>query len=188
MNAIAGSQPVAPGPNGHKANSSDSPAALPIPNGWFAVAWSKDLVPGDVQRARYFEEELVLLSAPQVKSLRVAIAGGDTRIVVLRAGCSYRQRLESLLAKRGIQAPRLLEFGTIEAMIKCVAAGLGITLLPRGVVDRMRDKTEVGIHTLPKADAVVQTVFVRRSDAFSSSALEAFVDCACAKPAQARAS
>ncbi len=33
---------------------------LPIPNGWFAVAWSKDLVPGDVQRIRYFDEELVL--------------------------------------------------------------------------------------------------------------------------------
>ena len=33
---------------------------LPIPNGWFAVAWSKDVVPGDVRRIRYFDEELVL--------------------------------------------------------------------------------------------------------------------------------
>jgi phenylpropionate dioxygenase-like ring-hydroxylating dioxygenase large terminal subunit len=33
---------------------------LPIPDGWFAVAWSKDLVPGDVQRLKYFDEELVL--------------------------------------------------------------------------------------------------------------------------------
>ncbi len=31
-----------------------------IPNGWFAVAWSKDLVPGDVKRVRYFEQELAL--------------------------------------------------------------------------------------------------------------------------------
>jgi len=34
--------------------------ALPIPNGWFAVAWSRDVVPGDVRRLRYFDEELVL--------------------------------------------------------------------------------------------------------------------------------
>jgi len=34
--------------------------ALPIPDGWFAVAWSKDLVPGDVRRARYFDQELVV--------------------------------------------------------------------------------------------------------------------------------
>jgi phenylpropionate dioxygenase-like ring-hydroxylating dioxygenase large terminal subunit len=33
---------------------------LPIPNGWFAVAWSAGLAPGDVQRIRCFEEELVL--------------------------------------------------------------------------------------------------------------------------------
>jgi phenylpropionate dioxygenase-like ring-hydroxylating dioxygenase large terminal subunit len=33
---------------------------LPIPNGWFAVAWSRDLVPGDVRRLRAFDEELVL--------------------------------------------------------------------------------------------------------------------------------
>ena len=130
----------------------------------------------------------MLLSAPQVKSLRAAVDAGDTRIVVLRAGCSYRQRLESLLAKRGVQAPRLLEFGTIEAIFKCVAAGLGITLLPRSVVDRMRDKSDVGIHTLPKSEALVQTLFIRRHDAFSSSALAAFLDCARAKPAQARAS
>jgi phenylpropionate dioxygenase-like ring-hydroxylating dioxygenase large terminal subunit len=31
-----------------------------IPNGWFAVAWSKDLVDGDVKRLQYFDEELVL--------------------------------------------------------------------------------------------------------------------------------
>jgi phenylpropionate dioxygenase-like ring-hydroxylating dioxygenase large terminal subunit len=32
----------------------------PIPNGWFAVAFSRDLVPGEVKRIRYFDEELVL--------------------------------------------------------------------------------------------------------------------------------
>jgi nitrite reductase/ring-hydroxylating ferredoxin subunit len=35
-------------------------AELPIPNGWFAVAWSKDVVPGEVKRIRYFGQELVL--------------------------------------------------------------------------------------------------------------------------------
>ena len=31
-----------------------------IPNGWYAVAWSKDLTEGEVKRIRYFEEELTL--------------------------------------------------------------------------------------------------------------------------------
>jgi DNA-binding transcriptional LysR family regulator len=133
-----------------------------------------------------FEEELVLLAAPRIKSLRTALSAGDTRIVVLRAGCSYRQRLESFLAKRGVQAPRLLEFGTLEAIFKCVAAGLGITLLPRSVVDRMWDKDDVSVHPLPRSESQVQTLFVRRRDSFASSALVAFLDCARPKPARAR--
>mgnify|MGYP003342800620 CR=1 FL=1 len=30
---------------------------LSSPNGWFGVAWSRDLVPGEVKRIRYFDEE-----------------------------------------------------------------------------------------------------------------------------------
>lgn len=33
---------------------------LPIPNGWFAVEWSKELIAGQVKSIRYFDEELVL--------------------------------------------------------------------------------------------------------------------------------
>jgi phenylpropionate dioxygenase-like ring-hydroxylating dioxygenase large terminal subunit len=33
---------------------------LPIPNGWFAVAWSKDLIVGGVQAIHYLNEDLVL--------------------------------------------------------------------------------------------------------------------------------
>src|ERR1700722_5111191 len=63
-----------------------------------------------------FEEELSVLAAPGLASIEQAIQGGIARIVVLRAGCSYRQRLEMLLARRGIAVPRLMEFGTLEAI------------------------------------------------------------------------
>jgi DNA-binding transcriptional LysR family regulator len=125
-----------------------------------------------------FEEELVLLAAPHITSLRAATGAGDIRMVVLRAGCSFRQRLQNVLAKRGIQAPRLLEFGTIEAILTSVAAGLGITLLPRSIVERLGHKDRISIHALPRSEARVQTLFVRRRDAFASSALMAFLRCA----------
>ena len=38
----------------------DDRASLPIPNGWFAVAKSEDLAPGDLERVRYFGRELVV--------------------------------------------------------------------------------------------------------------------------------
>jgi DNA-binding transcriptional LysR family regulator len=125
-----------------------------------------------------FREELVMLAAPGVASLDDVLKGGEVRIVVLRAGCSYRQMLEALLARRGITVSRRLEFGTLETIFGCVAAGLGITLLPRALIGSVWGAGRVSLHPLPPADANVDTVFVRRRDAFSSCALKAFLVCA----------
>ena len=54
-----------------------------------------------------FVEDLVMLTAPDVRSLEDLCARGEVRVVVLRVGCSYRLRLERILARRGISAPRV---------------------------------------------------------------------------------
>jgi DNA-binding transcriptional LysR family regulator len=122
-----------------------------------------------------FREELVMLATPDVSSLDEALGHGDVRIVVLRAGCSYRQMLEALLARRGITVRRQLEFGTLEAIFGCVAAGLGITLLPRALIGPVWAAGRVSLHSLPSVDAKVDTVFIRRREGFASSALDAFL-------------
>jgi DNA-binding transcriptional LysR family regulator len=129
----------------------------------------------DLHATPIFTEELSLFTAPSVGSLDELAARDEVRIVVLRAGCSYRQRLEDLLARRGIAAPRVLEFGTIEALFGCVAANLGVTLLPRGLVGPVWQEGRVAVHALPRADALVETVFIRREDSHQSSALAAFL-------------
>jgi DNA-binding transcriptional LysR family regulator len=123
-----------------------------------------------------FEEELSVLAAPGIASLEQATQGGIARIIVLRAGCSYRQRLEMLLARRGIAVPRLMEFGTLEAIFGCVAAGLGITLLPRALIGPVWRDGRVSLHRLPPEEAMVTTVFIHRREAHLSSALRAFLD------------
>jgi DNA-binding transcriptional LysR family regulator len=122
-------------------------------------------------------EELVLLSAPGTRPLARLLAGeGDIRIIVLRAGCSYRQRLEDVLARRGIPAPRLLEFGTLEAIFASVAAGLGITLLPRALVGPVVKPGRLAVEALPRGEGRVETVFARRRDCYASGALRAFLE------------
>jgi DNA-binding transcriptional LysR family regulator len=132
-----------------------------------------------------FQEELVALTAPNVTDFDALIRNGDFRIVVLRAGCSYRQRLEALLARRGSVGARILEFGTLEAILACTGAGIGITLLPRGLVETARRAGQVGVHALPPQDAIVDTILVRRHDTYRSSALAAFL--AIVRPARATA-
>jgi DNA-binding transcriptional LysR family regulator len=123
-----------------------------------------------------FHEELVVATAAAVRTLDELLRKEELKIVVLRAGCSYRQRLEEILARRGIIGLRQLEFGTIEAIVGCVAGGLGVTLLPRGVVEPARKDGRIAVHELPANEAHVETLFIRRRDALVSSALAAFLD------------
>jgi len=121
-----------------------------------------------------FEEELALLSAPSNRTVKDLLQQPDLRLIILRAGCSYRQRLEELLARRGIVGLRRLEFGTLEAILGAVAAGLGVTLMPRALVGPTWRGGQLAVHRLPKSEARVQTLFVRRRDMLCSSALVAF--------------
>jgi len=130
----------------------------------------------ELDETTVFREELVLATAPGLPNLDGLAARGDLKIIVLRAGCSYRQRLEAILAGRGVVGLRLIELGTVDGIVGCVAAGLGVTLLPRGIVATPAREGRVAIHELARADGLVETVFVRRKDAFVSRALTAFLD------------
>ncbi len=129
-----------------------------------------------LEQESVFREELVVATAPSVRSLDALSDKGEIKIVVLRAGCSYRQRLEEILARRGAVGLRQLEFGTIETIVSCVAAGLGITLLPRGVLESAAYRDRVALHKLPAAEARADTLFIRLRDGHVSSALASFLD------------
>ncbi|VVO53880.1 HTH-type transcriptional regulator GltR [Pseudomonas fluorescens] len=123
-----------------------------------------------------FREELVLVTSCAIDTLDALATVDNLKTVVFRIGCSYRQRLDSLLANLGILAPEPLEFGSIEAIIACVSAGVGVTLLPKGVVASALREGLVNAHELAPEIADVETVFVRRLDGYFSSALSTFLD------------
>jgi DNA-binding transcriptional LysR family regulator len=139
----------------------------------------------ELEETLAFHEDLAVLTSPSVGNLDALLTTRSLRIVVLRAGCSYRQRLEEILARRGVGDVRMLEFGTVEAILGCVTAGLGVTLLPRSLVRVAEREGRIAIHDLPRAEARVDTLFIRRRDGFVSSALTAFLDHACPAPALA---
>jgi LysR family transcriptional regulator, cell division regulator len=132
-----------------------------------------------------FRERLVLVTPPAIGSPKALARQAAPRLVVLRAGCSYRQRLQDILARQGILGPRVQEFGTLEMLIAGVAGGLGCTLLPEPLVAEAARQGRVRLHALPSRDALVDTLFIRRRDGLRSSALTAFL--AMARPAIAAA-
>jgi len=140
----------------------------------------------DLAERRVFAEELVLVTPPRAAAPLPA-GGRHVQLLVLRRGCSYRQRLEDWLARRGVVAVRTLEFGSLDAIMGCVTAGIGVTLLPRALVHQAAAAGRVALHALEGGAGRVDTVFIRRHDAFCSSALAAFQDMLRANPPMAEA-
>jgi LysR family transcriptional regulator, cell division regulator len=127
------------------------------------------------------EEELVLVTAPRIGTLdrlSEAIGGERAKVIVFRTGCSYRARLESLLAAHGLVDVRRLEFGTLDGIIGCVGAGIGVTMLPRAVVAKAAAEGRVALHSLAAAEARVATILIQRHDSFVSTALKHFIEIA----------
>jgi LysR family transcriptional regulator, cell division regulator len=130
----------------------------------------------DLAEEAMFPEELVLIGARSRSPLQVLEGNRTVELMVLRRGCSYRSLLENFLIDHGIQNYRIMELGTIEAILGLVAAGMGISLLPKVVVSTALNRNRISLETLPTARSIVETVFVRRRDGLYSNSAKCLVE------------
>jgi DNA-binding transcriptional LysR family regulator len=83
-------------------------------------------------------ESLAVVAAPDhplASAARVEPADVQTETLLLtRPGCGYRALFAGTLATSGVQPAGTLDFGSIEGIKQCVAAGIGIAALPRTAV------------------------------------------------------
>jgi len=99
-------------------------------------------------------------------------------LLVFRSGCSYRARLEQWVRKRGWLPVKILEFGTLEAILGCVEAGMGISLVPLSVINHYHGRgrhQNLWVKPLKSDEGCVETLFVRRRDAVVTPALRHFL-------------
>lgn len=131
-----------------------------------------------IDQEAIFKEELVLVTSRAMRAPEELMEAPELRTIVFQSGCSYRQRLERVLADMGVITAKPLEFGCLDTILSCVSAGIGVTLLPKGVVARAWQEGRIAVHELPPEHSQVETLFVRRSDAYLSSAMSTFLEVA----------
>lgn len=129
----------------------------------------------DLDQEIMFKEEMVLITPPAIRSPDELAGMPELRTIVFQTGCSYRQRLETYLTGLGIATAKPLEFGSLEAIISGVSGGVGVTLLPKGLVAEASKTGDISIHELPSDQRMVDTLFIRRRDGYQSSAMRAFL-------------
>lgn len=128
---------------------------------------------------RLRDEEMLVVAPPGHRlaafpAVRAVDLAGE-QVLFTELGCSYRNQFEHALIQAGVYPSTALEFGSIESIKQCVAAGMGISLLPAVTV--AREVEEKRLVPLKWADQPIEVVtqMVWHKDKWHSPALEAFL-------------
>ena len=122
------------------------------------------------EKIAVFEEEPVIVSAAGTP----AIGKGKSKeeyfpktIIAFEHGCPHRKRLEDWYALHDQMPERTIELGSYHAMLGCVAAGMGIALLPRSVLTTFPESKRLRVHRLPPGENRAETYLIWRKGAGS---------------------
>lgn len=110
----------------------------------------------DLIAEEVFVEDLVLVHDGRGR--------GSDALLAFRAGCAYRRRAEQWLAEIGRPAGRIMELGTLDGILGCIAAGMGRAVLPRAVAERAAAQG-LAFDPIDHPLARVPVSLVRRRDA-----------------------
>lgn len=120
-----------------------------------------------------FQEELVLISDMRTSTLEEL---NGQPILCFGEGCGYRARLKAWYKDQNITPQKIMEFGTLETILRSVEMGLGITFVPKSTVIHMEQSGLIQCHALPDQYSKIKTVFIRRADTYLTSTIEKFIE------------
>ena len=88
------------------------------------------------------KQELVLL-APRAARDPYLPPPRDLPLIVQRPKCSYSERYLSYVEANNLPIPKVVEAGSIEALLELVEQGLGIAIAPRSLASRRRRQIRI---------------------------------------------
>lgn len=140
----------------------------------FARPPAPDTLPDTFRDGAVFREDLVLLTPrghPPVHTPRDVIL---PTLIAFERGCTYRKYVEQWYAAHGMKPARVLELGSYHAIVACVAAGAGIAVAPRSVLNLQPETDHITAHAIPEFEGIDTLLAWRQG--YASAALAALRD------------
>ncbi len=119
------------------------------------------------EKVPLYDEEMVIVAAaghPPIKSPKDA---SPNTVLAFETGCPYRLRLENWFAHAGEMPERIVEISSYHAMLGCVVAGMGISLVARMVLSTFPEAQLLSLHRLPPGLDRAMTVLMWRKGTLS---------------------
>jgi len=136
------------------------------------------LVGGRVHRPEILQE--VAFTETIVLVTDAACAGpaeiAERSLLAFKQGCSYRALAEHWLRISGLAPVEIAELGTLDGILACVAAGVGVTLMPESVVAKSSHAAFLRTFPVGGPDMTVDTMIIRHRDAVANAALDNFLE------------
>lgn len=139
-------------------------------NGQLMAAFSdgKPAVPA-LTGMKAFTEDLVILTPQTVTDINDDFKASHPTAFMFGTICSYRQRFEDWLEFQGIVPGRIVEISSYYSMLACVAAGGGICMMPKALLETLPGASRVNAHEIPVEFGAAETWLMWRRDCRSSN-------------------
>lgn len=133
---------------------------------------SGDITSSQIKKVITFNEELALMS-----SLNIAdISNLTTPIIVTSdANCPYRKLLQKWLIYNNSKPAAVIEFDSLESIIKGISEGLGISLLPRSILPK---NNNFFVYDLKGDFSELEVKFIVNKNLKISTLLKSFINIA----------
>lgn len=108
------------------------------------------------------------------KAIRLQDLHGE-HLLVTEQGCSYRELIDREMERASVRPATSLEFGSIEAIKQCVAAGMGLAVLPAMTAEHEVSEGRLAVLPWQGEGYHVVTQVAHHKDKWLSPAMRAFL-------------
>ncbi|MGI9278391.1 MAG: LysR family transcriptional regulator [Endozoicomonas sp.] len=116
-----------------------------------------------------FQETLVLVSSSNRKMIKTPEDLEECPVIIAFSHqCSYRKRLDEWL-KSGARQAKAINIQSYHALLGCIAAGMGVGMVPKAVLEIFPFKASVRTHALPEQWRHSDTCLVWRKGAVTTN-------------------
>ncbi len=123
-----------------------------------------------------FKETLTLVSDLGHKQIKCPQdLNNDTTIMGFSTSCAYRTRLTDWI-RQDRDVIKAVEINSYHTLLSCVAAGMGVGIVPIALLDNYPFASSLKVHPLPAKWQRSVTSFIWRKDSLKTS-IEAFTKC-----------
>jgi len=114
-----------------------------------------------------YDEKLVLVGREGHAPIKSARDLSTEAMLAFEPGCPHRKRFEEWFARQGHMAERVIEMSSYHALLGCAAAGMGVALMPRSVLNGFPHAASLSVHCLAAPHDRARTLLIWRKGAGS---------------------